>query len=110
MYSYNNKNINYEIYNNLSNIDNINNKIIKELKEILEETNIVTKNKKINDLNYKIKNNEMHKEYRKEINLIYKYNNGLRKNIFGDDFVENNKNIIKLNINGDDSDLVSKLN
>ena len=72
MNSYNNKNINYEIYNNLSNIDNMNNIIKNALNSILKENNKETKIKNIMILNNKIKKNEIHKEYRNEINLVYK--------------------------------------
>ena len=110
MYSYNNKNINYEIYNNLSNIDNMNNIIKNALNSILKENNKETKIKNIMILNNKIKKNEIHKENRKEINLVYKSHYNYECEIFGKDFVANNRNNISLIINDKKSILVSKTN
>ena len=62
-----------------------------ELKEIINE---LDKNKK--DI------------YKNEIKIIYETNKRGNYNIFGEKFVENNKNNIELNINGNKSDLVNK--
>ena len=49
-------------------------------------------------------------EYKNEINIIYKTDEEGEENIFGDKFVENNKNNIKLIINGDKNDLINRFN
>ena len=76
--------------------------IIKDIKEQLFNNN---KNK-INYINNNI-------EYRNKINLIYdKKNNfyGWENRIFGSEFVKNNKDNIKLKINGRESNLVEEYN
>ena len=44
--------------------------------------------------------------YKNEINLIYKTNEDREENIFGDDFVKNNKNNIDLIVHGNKNDLI----
>jgi len=70
----------------------------------------------IEDIKYKLStniiNNNKNIEYRNIINIIYyKQNNYYNSNnIFGGKFVENNKNNIKLIINGNQSKLINKYN
>ena len=47
---------------------------------------------------------------KKEINIIYKTNKEGKENIFGNKFVENNKNNIELIINGNKNHLIEKYN
>ena len=57
----------------------------------------------------KIKNNKScNKEYKNEINIIYKVEKEIDENIFGDQFVYNNKNNIELKINGNKSGLIKR--
>ena len=46
--------------------------------------------------------------YKNEINIIYKTDEESEENIFGDKFVKNNKENIKLIINGNKNELISK--
>ena len=77
------------------------NEKIKELMKRNEE-----KDNKINNLEYKYNElkeeiyelDEMKKD--KDINIIYKTDNEGKYRIFGNKFVENNKNNIELKING----------
>ena len=73
----------------------------------------------IKDIKYKLSTNKINMiknniiiEYRKVINIIYykKNNDYFSNNIFGVKFVENNKNNIKLIINGNQSKLIHKYN
>ena len=124
-----------DIYYNIINYDyEINEnekKIIFENNEIkLEEEIKLTNEEMINELIFEIKKikkekNELEKQlyelddiinedkedkdkYKKEINLIYNAGYDKKCQIFGDKFVENNKNKIELNINGKNTKLVSK--
>ena len=99
--------VNIEIDNKLNNtidnidknrkfleINDISNVIYEELEKI--EYNI-RHNKDKKDVN--ITKNKVIPEYRNEINLIYYTEREGIQNIFGEKFVENNKNNIELNIN-----------
>ena len=65
----------------------------------------VNKTKEVN-----ISKNKDTPEYRNEINLIYYTEKEGIQNIFGEKFVENNKNNIELNINGVKNMLIDKYN
>ena len=52
--------------------------------------------------------NNNYKNYKNEINIIYKTDKEGNENIFGDKFVENNKNNIELIINGNSSNLIKE--
>ena len=67
----------------------------------------ITKNLYINDDNKKIK--EKKKEFKK-IDLIYLTKDNNDYNIFGEEFVKNNKDNIELIINGEKSELLSEYN
>ena len=120
-----------KIYNDLINYEyKINEKekkiIFNNGKEIkLEEEIRLTNEEMIKELIYEIKNikkekNELEKQlyeldniinkdkYKNEINLIYNTYEESECDIFGDQFVEKNKNNIELNINGNKNKLVSK--
>ena len=51
---------------------------------------------------------EINKKYKNEINLKYITKEEKEENIFGEEFVENNKNNIELEINGEKSKLIKK--
>ena len=100
------------------NINNNKNIIINKINEKshIKEINIITKeedeiNKSENNiLNEKIKNETRISENNDdEISIIYKinYNNDIR--LFGDEFVENNINLCKMIINGEEKELCSIL-
>lgn len=96
--SYDSKRINYEILKNIEEI-NDNNNIIKDIDEIINEQNIHYKFKKITNIYDKI----MEKN---EITIIYNNNKNINKiNLFGKDFVYNNKYICKLIIEGNEYDI-----
>jgi len=61
----------------------------------------------IKEINNKYKN-EKNNKYKNEINLKYITEEEKEENIFGNDFVKNNKNNIELEINGEKSKLVEK--
>ena len=94
-----------KIYMKIKEININMNKKEDDIKNIIEEKDILIKdlrNKVINQekqlktlINILIENNI----YKKEINLIYKTNKKGVEKIFGDKFVENNKNNIELMIN-----------
>ena len=107
----NNKNINYQIYQSMNNINNFNKDIIKEMKNIIFE-------KQINDKIYKLfqiynkmirkdiiqnsfENNEsiIDNEKMSEITIDYLNNNNNQIQLFGEEFMINNKDkcIIKYN-------------
>ena len=92
--NYNSNNRNYEILYNLRKIKE--NNIIKDLENVIMNSNI---EKKFYDI-FNI--------YRKmnidEINITYKPN-GKKIRLFGDDFVERNKNNCKMIINGEEKEL-----
>jgi len=103
------KNRNYEI---LQNINEINNNII-------EEINKINKDEDINNKIIKILNiyNKMTNKYVSEINIIYdiyKKNKKIEKentiNIFGGEFVKNNKNICKMIIDDEEYEIKEKYN
>ena len=52
--------------------------------------------------------NEINKKYKNEINLKYITKEEKEENIFGEKFVENNKNNIELEINGEKSKLIKR--
>ena len=61
------------------------------------------------NINYNIKYLiDKFNNYKDEINIIYKTDEEGYENIFGDKFVENNKNNIELIINGNKNELISK--
>ncbi len=94
-------------YNKKNEIDNNNDKngkemeINKEIKSKLKEEENKEKNKEINE------DKEIMK-YKNEINLIYKTKGKGKQNIFGEKFVENNKDNIELIINGKKSELIKE--
>ena len=97
--SFNIKNKNYELLINMNNIYNSNEKIIEDINEIINENKIENKIKLLYNLyNKMITKNE----------IIIKYEKGKEDTIriFGDKFVENNKNIFQMII----SDTYYKLN
>ena len=61
----------------------------------------------LKELLYKLDDNIKDK-YKNEINIIYRTEKEGEYNIFGEEFVENNKNNIELNINGNESNLINK--
>ena len=70
-------------------------------------------NSKNNNINYELFMNNIidkfnNNKYKNEINIIYKTDKEGEENIFGDKFVENNKNNIELIINGNKNELISK--
>ena len=94
---YDNKNINFEKLNNINEINNYSNNLINDLNQINSKTNIMDKLKNIFDIYNKIYSNN------NKIKIIYKINNDEEDNdeedndknqikIFGEKFVENNKN------------------
>ena len=99
-----NDNLNIENINGISNIindelDNINYIIYKYKNYENKNNNIINDEDKIkNELN----------EYKNEINLIYEVKNKSICNIFGNKFVGNNINNIKLKINGKNNKLVNE--
>ena len=100
----NNYNLNIGNMNDISNIindelDNINNIIFKYKSNENQINNIINNKDKIN--------NELN-GYKSEINLIYEVKNKSECNIFGNKFVKNNANNIKLKINGKNNKLVDK--
>ena len=94
-----NKNRNFEIEYNVNKIINSNNIIIKELKEIIDDNNIINKFNNIFNIYSKMNINE--------INIKYKVNNKDIK-LFGDYFVNKNKNNCKIEIEGKEYDLKEK--
>ena len=85
-----------EVIVRINEIDNIKN---KEKNEIIEENENIEENK-----NEEGNENIISEEYKMPediiIKLLYKAEKAKKYNIFGQKFVENNKNNIKLNING----------
>ena len=114
---HNNVNLKDEINKIYLKIEEINinmNKKEDDIKNIIEEKDILIKdlrNKVIDQekqlktlINILIENNI----YKKEINLIYKTNKKGVEKIFGDKFVENNKNNIELMINNKKTELIKE--
>jgi len=104
------KNRNYEILQNINEI--INNRIIEEINKINKDEDI--NNKIIKILN--IYNKMMDKDI-SEINIIYDISKRDKKiekedtiNIFGDEFVKNNKNICKMIIDNEEYEIIEKYN
>ena len=89
--NYDNKNRNYEIIYNINQIQN-NNNIIDELNKIKESNNILEKYNNIFNI-YKKMNHD-------EINIIYKIKAQKKVKLFCYNFVERNKNNLKLIIDG----------
>ena len=83
---------------------------IKELIKMNEnkENEIKILENKYNELKEKIDELEENILQKDGINLIYETEKEGNYNIFGEKFVENNKNNIELNINGNKSELVNK--
>ena len=111
-------NFNIFIRNNI-NINKNNRIIINENRKDFNLLNNIDNNKEFNEYNhnFNLLNNNIEKineskinEYKDRINLIYfvKYGNYFR--IFGDDFVNNNRDKIELIINGKRDELVSHYN
>ena len=88
--NYNIKRINYEILHNIKEIYNYD--IKKDLINIIEDNNTQNKIKNILDIYNKISNKDKNK-----INIIYKIGDNISDiQIFGEDFVKNNKSICKI--------------
>jgi len=101
---YNNIINNYELKNRnfctLININEINSNIIKDIKEINNENNIMDKIKNILNLYNKM-------IFINDLNIIYKADNKDEKiRLFGEKFVENNKNKCKLLIDNIEYELL----
>ena len=91
--NYDIKNRNYEILQNINELNKINN-ITEELNEINNDKNLLNKLNKLFTL-YKMMTNK--EEKNDKITIRYKFNpNEERIKIFGKKFVENNKNICKV--------------
>ena len=114
-YSLKDENLNIEkisrtINEELDNINNYSNKIIRKFVNILE-SNQENKIKgavgfdEMVKLLYDIENMNDIIEYKKEINLVYFAKKKGIYNIFGEKFVRNNKNNIKIVIDGNQTDL-----
>jgi hypothetical protein len=91
-------------------IKDSNNRLVKlneEKDNIIENLEFKYKSLK-EDLNNIIKNNDL--IIRKKINLIYQSENESTQQIFGDQFVSENKNNIELVINGKETKLTGKYN
>jgi len=105
------KHRNYEILQNINEINNNN---------IYEEINKINNDKDINNKIIKIINiyNKMINKDISEINLIYDINKKNKKiekdedaiNIFGEEFVKNNKNICKMIIDDEEYEIKQKFN
>ena len=80
--------------------------MIKEL--ILEIKNMRNEKNELEKQVYELDNIVNKDKYKNEINLIYNTKASGYYNIFGSEFIENNKNNIELNINGEKSKLVSR--
>ena len=99
--NFNKENINYEILYNINNISN--NPILQEINDIINDKNIKNKFKKIIDIYDKMISG-------KSISIIYKiYNDMEETNIFGEQFVKNNKNNCTILIDGKEYKLSSSL-
>jgi len=83
-----------------------NEEMIKEL--ILEIKNMRNEKNELEKQVYELDNIVNKDKYKNEINLIYNTKASGYYNIFGTEFIENNKNNIELNINGKKSKLVSR--
>ena len=83
-----------------------NEEMIKEL--IYEIKNMKKEKKELENQVYELDNIINKDKYKNEINLIYNTNEEKECQIFGDKFVKINENNIELNINGNNSKLVSK--
>ena len=92
-----------KIKNNNKLNDIINYEISKVINEELDYINENIYNNKINNIT---KPNYMLNEYKNEINLKYYVNNKSMCKIFGDNFINHNKNNIELKINGKNNPLV----
>ena len=64
------ENISYQVYQNLKNNKKIIRIIVDNLEDIINEKDIINKNKIIENLNDKLKSNKIYKE--REIILVYK--------------------------------------
>ena len=101
--NYDLKKKNYELLMNINNIYEYNEKIIKDINKIINELNIEKKLNYINEIYSKIIINN-------EITLKYKIDKEDKINIFGNQFVRNNKNNYRIIINNKDYELMSILN
>ena len=90
--NYNIKNKNYEVLMNINNIYNFNEIIIKDINEITNENKIENKIKYINNIYDKMIT-------RNEFIIKYKAGKEDKIRVFGDKFVENNKNNFQMIIN-----------
>ena len=102
------KNRNYEILQNINEINN--NKIIEEINNINKDEDINNKIIKILNIYNKMMNKDI-----SEINIIYDISKKDKKienedtiNIFGDEFVKNNKNICKMIIDNEEYEIKEK--
>ena len=100
------------LINEINEMKDNNNKRLNELIKMNEEKerkiNILeNKYNELKEIVYELDDNIKDK-YRDEINLIYETEKEDNYIIFGDKFVENNKDNIELNINGENSKLINK--
>ena len=105
---YEKKNRNYEILQNIIEINN--NNILDEINKINNDNDLNNKTNNILNIYNKMVNKDI-----SEINIIYDINKNLEKeedtiNIFGSEFVENNKNICKMIIDNKEYELKVKYN
>ena len=100
------------LINEINEMKDNNNKRLNELIKMNEEKerkiNILeNKYNELKEIVYELDDNIKDK-YRDEINLIYVTEKEDNYNIFGNKFVENNKDNIELNINGENNKLINK--
>ena len=102
--NYNEKKINYSVINNLEQIT-YNNNILKDINEIIESDSEIVKCRKILEI-YEL----ISKKEKNSITLIYKPNGKNKIRIFGGIFVENNIDICKLSVEGNEYKLMEEFN
>ncbi len=100
--SFEKKNMNFYILNNINNIIEYNDKIIKSIDKIIIEKNVEKKNKYFSEIYQRmIINNEITLKYKLEKDGILR--------LFGEPFVATNKNNFILIINGENHELSSNI-
>ena len=101
--NYDKKNKNYQILKNIENLNIFNEKIIKDIDMIIKETNFDKTIEYLKDLIKKmtLKNDEIIIEYK---------NNSSKIRLFGDNFVENNKDICSMVVDNKKYKLTSHFN
>ena len=104
--NYNKKNKNYEVLMNINNIYYYNEIVKKDINQIINENKIENKIKYI----YNIYDKMITKENENEIIIKYKIGKEDKIRIFGDKFVENNKDNFKMIINNNSCELSSFYN